>query len=109
MTTAQIVDASEIKKIPRKSPATRMVEQAHEQGYLVQSDLAEKFKCNIETIRRLGRLRKDDGSKRFKAPSKAMRSGRLVVWLYTPEDVAEIAEHFGQPIEPAKRSTRKGK
>lgn len=112
MPTPKIVDASEIKKRPRKSPATMMVESLPP-GYLTARQMAEMFGVNIETIRRLGRAVDADGHPRFQAPSKAAKTGDLIVWLYTPADVDEIAEYFGERIQkpkaPRKRAPRKEK
>jgi hypothetical protein len=116
MANPKIVDASEVKKRPRKAPATRLIESLPP-GYLTARQMAEKFDVNIETIRRLGRAVDGSGQPRFTAPSKAARSGDLIVWLYTPADVEEIAEYFGErytaPPSPKKSArkttTRKGK
>lgn len=99
-----IVDASEVKRRPRKAPATRMIE-ALPDGYLTARQVAEKFDRNIETIRRLARATDAEGKPRFKAPSKAAKSGELLIWLYTPSDVEELAEYFGQKI-PKKRGKK---
>ena len=94
---AELVDAAEIKQRPRKAPATRMIEQLPK-GHLTARQVAEKFDKNIETIRRLARQVDYDGNRKFKAPSKAMRSGDLVIWVYTPEYIKELAAHFGQRV-----------
>jgi hypothetical protein len=99
----QIVDASDVPRRSKKAPATRMIEQLPE-GHLTARMVAERFERNIETIRRLARQKDADGNKRFTAPSKAARSGELVIWVYTPADVEELAEYFGE-----RTSTRKGK
>ena len=104
MKTPQIVDADEVKQRPRKAPATRMIE-ALPPGLLTARDVAEKFEVNIETIRRLARAKDSDGNDRFTAPSKAAKSGELIIWVYTPEDVDELAEYFGKKI-PKQRGTK---
>ena len=101
----QIVDASEVKRQPRKAPATRMIE-ALPKGYLTARQVAERFDVNIETIRRLARAKDDNGREKFKAPSKAAKSGELIIWVYTPDDVNELAEYFGERV-PRKRGSRK--
>jgi hypothetical protein len=106
MAKPQIVDSSEVKKTVRIAPATRLTDSLRQQGYLTAEDLAELFDVGIETIRRLGRKKNEDGSKRYKGPSKAARSGDLHVWGYTHEDVAELAEYFGQPV-PRRRGKKK--
>jgi hypothetical protein len=97
MVNPKIVDSSEIKRVPKKAPATRMIE-ALPPGMLVARQVAEHFEVNIETIRRLARKTNDDGSPRFKAPSKAAKTGELVIWVYTPEDIDELAEYFGKRV-----------
>jgi hypothetical protein len=100
----KIVDAGEVKRRPKKAPATRMIEQIPE-GLFTARQVAEKFGVNIETIRRLGRAKDANGKPRFKAPSKAAKNGELIVWVYTPEDVEELAEYFGE--RPTTRRGRK--
>jgi hypothetical protein len=102
----QIVDAAEVKQRPRKSPATRMIE-ALPDGLLTARDVADLFECNIETIRRLARKKDANGNPWFTAPSKAAKSGELIIWVYTPEDIDELAEYFGKRI-PKTRGKKKG-
>ena len=97
MKPPEIVDASEVKQRPRKAPATRMIE-ALPPGLLTAREVATKFEVNIETIRRLARAKDADGNDRFVAPSKAAKSGELIIWVYTPADVDELAEYFGKKI-----------
>lgn len=107
MVTPKIVDASEVKQRPRKAPATRMIE-ALPPGLLTARDVAELFGRNIETIRRLARKKDADGNDAFVAPSKAAKSGELIIWVYTPEDVEELAQYFGEQIpKPKKRGGKK--
>jgi hypothetical protein len=109
MVNPKIVDADEIKRRPRKAPATRLIE-ALPPDLLTARQVAEKFDVSIETIRRLGRAKLSDGTSKFKAPSKAARTGDLVVWLYTPEDLIELAEYFGRKepsTTPRKRSRKR--
>jgi len=101
----QIVDASEVQKMTRKAPATRLKESLPP-DLLTARDVAERFEVNIETIRRLARKKDANGNKAFKAPSKAARTGELVMWCYTPEDIEELAEYFGER-KPTKRRSRK--
>jgi hypothetical protein len=93
----EIVDAAEIKQYPKKAPATRMIEKIPEGMYTART-LAAKFDVNIETIRRLARAKNADGEPKFKAPSKAAKQGELIIWVYTPEDVEELAAYFGKKI-----------
>jgi transposase len=102
MVNPKIVDASEVKRQPRKAPATRMIE-ALPPGLLTARQVAERFEVNIETIRRLARAKDSEGNDRFNAPSKAAKSGELIIWVYTEDDIDELAEYFGE------RSPRKKK
>jgi predicted phage gp36 major capsid-like protein len=104
MVNPKIVDASEIKRMTRKAPATRMIE-ALPAGLLTARQVAERFEVNIETIRRLARAKDSDGNDRFTAPSKAAKSGELIIWVYTPEDINELAEYFGER-SPKKRGKK---
>lgn len=97
MKPPEIVDANEVKQRPRKAPATRMIEQIPD-GLFTARDLSELFDVNIETIRRLARAKDADGNDRFTAPSKAAKQGELIIWVYTPDDVEEMAEYFGKKI-----------
>jgi len=108
MVNPKIVDASEIKRRPRKAPATRLIE-ALPPDLLTARQVAEHFDVSIETIRRLGRAQLSDGTSKFKAPSKAARTGDLVVWLYTKEDMKELAEYFGrkEPTNNRRRARKK--
>lgn len=95
MMQVQIVDADDIKRRPGKAPVTRMIEGLPP-GLLTAREVAEHFDVNIETIRRLARAKNSDGSRKFTAPSKAARSGELVLWVYTKDDMAELATYFGK-------------
>lgn len=104
----QIVDSADVKRTTRKAPATRMIE-ALPKGFLTSRQVAERFGVNIETIRRLARAKNEDGSERFKAPSKAAKSGELIIWVYTPADIKELAAYFGERTpKPKARGGRKG-
>lgn len=104
MVNPKIVDASEVKRQPRKAPATRMIE-ALPPGLLTARQVAERFEVNIETIRRLARAKDSDGNDRFTAPSKAAKSGELIIWVYTQDDVDELAEYFGERM-PRKKGKK---
>ena len=106
MVKPQIVDAADVKRVAKKAPATRMIE-ALPKGMMTARQVAERFEVNIETIRRLARAKNADGSDKFKAPSKAAKTGELIIWVYTPADVDELAEYFGERV-PQKRGKRKG-
>ena len=100
----QIVDASEVKRMPRKAPATRLIESLPP-GMLTARDVAKRFDVNIETIRRLARKKDENGKEVFKAPSKAARTGELIIWVYTPEDIDELAVYFGEKV-PKRRGKK---
>jgi len=107
MVNPKIVDASEVQRRPRKAPATRLIESLPP-DLLTARQVAEHFDVSIETIRRLGRAKLSDGEAKFTAPSKAARTGDLIVWLYTKDDMLELAEYFGRK-EPTANRTTKGK
>jgi transposase len=103
----KIVDASEVKRQPRKAPATRMIESLPP-GLMTARQVADKFDVNIETIRRLARAKDSDGNDRFTAPSKAAKSGELIIWVYTAEDINELAEYFGERVPKLRGAKKKG-
>lgn len=105
MVNPKIVDAADVQRRPRKSPATRLIESVPD-DLRTARELATHFEVSIETIRRLGRQRLSDGTPKFKGPSKAAKTGDLHVWLYTEEDVAELADYFGQK-GPKKVATKR--
>lgn len=107
MVNPKIVDAAEVRRQPRKAPATRMIE-ALPPGYLTARQVAEKFGVNIETVRRLARAKDIDGNDRFKAPSNAAQSGELIIWLYNEDDVEELAEYFGDRYPKPREGKKKG-
>ena len=100
-----IVDADDVKPRRGKAPVTRMIEGLPA-GYLTARDVAEHFKVNIETIRRLARAKNTDGSNRFKAPSKAAKSGELLLWVYTPADMEELTQYFNGRTKRGRKSAR---
>lgn len=103
MANPKIVDASEIKMRPRKSPATRLAESLPD-GMLSARQVAEHFDVNIETIRRLARAKDENGKPKFNAPSKAARQGDLIIWAYTQEDMDELSEYFGVKTPKRKKA-----
>jgi transposase len=105
MVNPKIVDAAEVKRRPRMAPVTRMIESLPD-GLLTARQVAEHFEVNIETIRRLARAKDVNGKDKFKAPSKAAQQGELILWVYTKEDLAELAEYFGDR-RPQKRGRKK--
>ena len=107
MVKPKLVDAKDVKRQVRKAPATRMIEALPE-GYLTSRQVAERFEVNIETIRRLARAKDADGKDKFTAPSKAAKSGELIIWVYTPADIEELAEYFGERMPRPKKGKKKG-
>ena len=89
----KVVDAKTVKTQTRKAPATRIIE-ALDGDFMTTRQVAEYFEVNIETIRRLSKAKNDDGSPRIQGPSKATKSGAMIIWLYTPSDVEEIRSYF---------------
>jgi hypothetical protein len=89
----KVVDAKTVKPQSRKAPATRIIE-ALDGDFMTTRQVAEYFEVNIETIRRLSKAVNPDGSAKINGPSKATKSGAMVIWLYTPEDVEEIRNYF---------------
>lgn len=89
----KVVDAKSVKTQTRKAPATRIIEQL-DGDFMTTRQVAEYFEVNIETIRRLSKAKNDDGSDRIAGPSKATKSGAMIIWLYTPSDVEEIRSYF---------------
>ena len=95
----KVVDAKSVKPPTRKAPATRIIE-ALEGDYMTTRQVAEYFEVNIETIRRLSKARNQDGKEKIKGPCKATKSGSMVIYLFTPEDVEEIWKYFGRNDPP---------
>jgi len=89
----KVVDAKSVKPQSRKAPATRIIE-ALDGDYMTTRQVADYFEVNIETIRRLSKAKNADGSDRIRGPSKATKSGAMIIWLYTPSDVDEIRDYF---------------
>lgn len=87
MATPKIYDASDVKAETRVSPAQRIIESL-DGDFKTMRQVAEEVGVHVETLRRLCR------TPRVKAPSKATKSGKLVIYLFTPEDVEEVREYF---------------
>jgi len=83
----EIYDVGEVKAETRQAPASRILEQL-EGEYFSMRQTAEMVGVHIETLRRLCR------TPRVKAPSKATRQGKMVIYLFTPEDVEEVRQYF---------------
>ncbi len=91
----QIVDADVARKETkkRKSPAALLLESL-EGDYITMREMAEEVGVHIETMRRLCRAVDDNGDKLLAAPSKAVRSGGMTIYLFTKEDQQEVKNHF---------------
>lgn len=89
----KVVDAKTVTPATRKAPATRIIE-ALDGDYMTTRQVSEYFEVNIETIRRLSKAKNADGSDKITGPSKATKSGAMIIWLYTPSDVEEIRSYF---------------
>ena len=84
----KIYDVADVKAESRTSPAQRIIDSLDGEFYTMRQT-AEMCGVHIETLRRLCR------TPRVKAPSKATKSGKMVIYLFTPEDVEEVKEYFG--------------
>ena len=89
----KVVDAKTVVPQTRKAPATRIIE-ALDGDFMTTRQVAEYFEVNIETIRRLSKAKNADGTEKIAGPSKATKSGAMIIWLYTPADVEEIRNYF---------------
>ena len=87
MKPPKVVDAGEVQAMTRISPADRII-QSLDGEYYTMRQTAEKVDVHIETLRRLCKTDKVD------APSKAVRQGGLVIYLFTPDDVKEVQDYF---------------
>jgi len=85
----QIYKASEIKGESRVSPAQRIIDSL-DGDYKTMRQTAEEVGVHIETLRRLCR------SGRVSAPSNATKQGKLVIYLFTPEDREEVKAYFNK-------------
>lgn len=87
----RVVDAVDVPKEPikRKSPA-ELILASLDGDYKVMREMAARYGVHIETMRRLAKTDK------VKAPSKAVQSGDMTIYLFTPEDVAEVDEYFSK-------------
>lgn len=83
----EILDAKDVVTESRLSPAQRII-NALEGEYLTMRQVSELCDVHIETLRRLCRTEK------VNAPSRATRRGKLVIYLFTPEDVEEVKAYF---------------
>jgi len=87
---AKIVSAAEAAagaKGSRKSPAHLLLESL-DGNYMTFNQLAKRYGVHVETLRRLCR------TDRVNAPSEAVVSGEMTMYLFNEADVAELDEYF---------------
>lgn len=94
----KVVDANTVIPPTRKSPVTVLIESL-DGDYKTVKDVAAQFGVHKETIRRLCKAKNEDGTDKVHAPSKAMQQGGMLIYLFTPEDMDELAEYFGRKSE----------
>jgi hypothetical protein len=85
----EIINASEIKRSPRKSPADQLLDDL-EGDFSKLTDVAREVGVHPETLRRLCRTDK------VNAPSHAVQQGGMTMYLFTPEDVDELKSYFAR-------------
>jgi predicted transcriptional regulator len=95
MSKWNVIDSDDAKPQKRKSPATAILEDLGS-DYMTVSDIAARYGLHRETIRRLIRQTKDDGTKVVKAPSKAVQQGGMVIYLFTKDDVEELDAYMSK-------------
>jgi len=87
---AKIVSADQAQqkaKGSRKSPAQLILESL-DGDYKTYSEMATRYGVHIETLRRLCR------SDKVKAPSDAVESGEMIIYLFNADDVKELDTYF---------------
>lgn len=106
----KIVSSSEVVTPSRKSPATMIIESVSDE-YLTMRDMAARYGVHLETMRRICKAVDKEGNPRLTAPSEAAQQGGLVIYLFTPSDVAEVDAYMAQrgyrvvPIDPTGAAT----
>lgn len=88
----KVYDAADLPPIRRQSPAQRIIDQLDGEYYTMRQT-AELCGVHIETLRRLCR------TPRVKAPSKATKTGKMLIYLFTPDDVEEVQNYFKDRFE----------
>jgi hypothetical protein len=89
----KVVPASEARGYTRKSPMT-LIRESVDGDFWSMHQVAAHIGVHAETIRRLCRKTKSDGTKVVNAPTSAVRSGEAVIYLFTIDDVREIENYF---------------
>lgn len=98
----RVVPMDSVPGVPRKSPVTTILESLPE-GYMTTREVAEKFDVHVETIRRLIKATKADGTPRVNAPTDKAVVGGLQIYLFTAEDVEELEEYFRSRVRTHKK------
>lgn len=62
--------------------------------YWIYAEVAAHLGVSVETIRRVTKKVNDDGTKAVRAPSSAVRSGSVVIFLFDIDDVIELEDYF---------------
>lgn len=83
----KVYDVADVKTESRTNPAQRIIAELDGE-YFTMRQTSEKVGIHIETLRRLCR------TDRVKAPTKATKRGKMVIYLFTPEDVEEVLNYF---------------
>lgn len=91
----KVVPADQIKVPRRKSPMHIIMDSVDGDFWSTQQ-VADHIGVHIETIRRVTKKVNDDGTPFLKAPTSAVRSGEVVIYLFTMDDVQEIENHFDE-------------
>lgn len=76
------------------SPAARLVTNLDGKYYML-SEVAEILDKSTQTIRR--------SMKKVNAPSRQVRQGGMVVYLYSEDDIQELRDYFAPQITMRKR------
>jgi hypothetical protein len=92
----KVIDADQavVNSGIKRSPVTELARAAGD--FLIMSEVAQRYGVHVETIRRITRLTDEDGQKKLKAPSKALQQGKMVVYLFTEEDVKEMDAYMNE-------------
>ena len=83
----KVYDVGDVKTETRTSPAQRIIDSLPGTFYTMRQT-ADLCGVHVETLRRLCR------TDRVKAPTKATKTGKMVIYLFTPEDVEEVQTYF---------------
>lgn len=90
----KVIPASEVQQRSKRKSPMHIILDSVEGDYWTMQQVADHIGVHIETIRRACRAKDDNGQPLVEAPSNAVRSGRVVIWLFTKDDVREIEDYF---------------